>query len=127
MLASVEPHEFLSKDEFEALSDDEALAYVQRFHPALDAALKSGDVDRVLPFSEHLADLVEWTQSPEDYTRMVALPFWNAQWENIDKFVETLEELSASPELDESDRRFAAESLERARAIQEHKRGLEDL
>jgi ribosome assembly protein YihI (activator of Der GTPase) len=47
--------------------------------------------------------------------------------ENVDQLEARLEVLATSPELSEADRRWAAESLDKARALREHEREAEDL
>jgi ribosome assembly protein YihI (activator of Der GTPase) len=47
--------------------------------------------------------------------------------ENADQLEARLEELATSPELSEADRGWAAESLDKARAMREHKREADDL
>jgi len=47
--------------------------------------------------------------------------------ENAKQLEVRLEELATSPELSEADRSWAAESLDKARAMNDHKREAEDL
>jgi ribosome assembly protein YihI (activator of Der GTPase) len=47
--------------------------------------------------------------------------------ENTDQLEARLEELARSPELSEADRSWAADTLDKARAMREHKREAKDL
>ena len=112
----VEPEEFISQSAWEKLSHQEQDAYYERFSESLRAVLQGRNSDRALLFADHFDDLASWTLSE-----------WNVILENADQLVARLEELATSPELSEPDRSWAAESLDKARAMRERKREAEDL
>jgi hypothetical protein len=107
----VEPEEFISQSAWEKLSHQEQDAYYERFSESLRAVLQGRNSDRALLFAEHWDDLASWTRSA-----------WNVMLENADQLEARLEDLATSP-----DRSWAAESLDKARAMREHKRQAEDL
>ena len=112
----LEPEEFISQSAWEKLSHQEQDAYYERFSESLRAVLQGRNSDRALLFADHFDDLASWTRSA-----------WNVMVENADQLEARLEELATSPELSEADRSWAAESLDKARAMREHKREAEDL
>lgn len=112
----VEPEEFISQSAWEKLSHQEQDAYYERFSESLRAVLQGRNSDRALLFADHWDDLASWTRSA-----------WNVMLENADQLEARLEELATSPELSEADRSWAAESLDKARAMREHMREAEDL
>ena len=112
----MEPEEFISQAAWEKLSGQEQDAYYERFSESLRAVLEGRNSDRALLFAEHWDDLASWTLSA-----------WNVMLENADQLETRLKELATSPELSEADRSWAAESLDKARAMREHKREAEDL
>ena len=112
----MEPEEFISQSAWEKLSPQEQDAYYERVSESLRAVLQGRNSDRALLFAEHWDDLASWTRSA-----------WNVMLENADQLEARLEELATSPELSEADRSWAAESLDKARAMREHKREAEDL
>ena len=112
----MEPEEFISRSAWEKLSYQEQDAYYERFSESLRAVLQGRNSDRALLFADHFDDLASWTRSA-----------WNVMVENADQLEARLEELATSPELSEADRSWAAESLDKARAMREHKREAEDL
>jgi hypothetical protein len=112
----VEPEEFISQSAWEKLSPQEQDAYFERFSKSLRAVMQGRNSDRALLFADHFDDLASWTRSA-----------WNMMLENADQLEARLEELATSPELSEADRSWAAESLDKARAMREHKREAEDL
>jgi ribosome assembly protein YihI (activator of Der GTPase) len=67
-------------------------------------------------FADHWDDLASWTRLE-----------WNVMLENTDQLEARLEELARSPELSEADRSWAADTLDKARAMREHKREAKDL
>jgi hypothetical protein len=111
----VEPEEFISQSAWAKLSNQEQDAYYERFSESLRAVLQGRNSDRALLFAEHWDDLASWTLSA-----------WNVMLENADQLEARLEELATSPELSEADRSWAADSLDRARAMRDHKREGED-
>jgi hypothetical protein len=112
----VEPEEFISQSAWEKLSYQEQDAYLERFSESLRVVLQGRNSDRALLFADHWDDLASWTRSA-----------WNVMLENADQLEARLEELTTSPELSEADRSWAAESIDKARAMREHKREAEDL
>ena len=112
----VEPEEFISQSAWEKLSHQEQDAYYERFSESLRAVLQGRNSDRALLFADHFDDLANWTRSA-----------WNVMLEKNDHLEARLEELATSPELSEADRSWAAESLNKARAMHDHKREAEDL
>lgn len=112
----MEPEDFISQSAWEKLSHQEQDAYYERFSESLRAVLQGRNSDRALLFADHWDDLASWTRSE-----------WNVVLENADQLEARLEELARSPELSEADRSWAAESLDKARAMREHKREAEDL
>jgi hypothetical protein len=114
--APVEPEEFISQAAWEKLSHEEQDAYYERFSESLRAVLQGRNSDRALLFADHWDDLASWTRSA-----------WNVMLENAKQLEVRLEELATSPELSEADRSWAAESLDKARAMNDHKREAEDL
>ena len=105
----MEPEEFISQSAWERLSDQEQEAYYERFSESLRAVLQGRTSDRALLFADHWDDLASWTLSA-----------WNVMLENADQLEARLEELATSPELSEADRSWAAESLDKARAMRGH-------
>jgi len=112
----VEPYEFVSQSAWEKLSHQEQDAYVERFSESLRAVMQGRNSDRALLFADHWDDLASWTRSA-----------WNLMLEDADQLEARLEELATSRELSEADRSWAAESLDKARAVREHKREAEDV
>ena len=112
----MEPEEFISQAAWEKLSHEEQDAYYERFSESLRAVLQGRNSDRALLFADHWDDLASWTRSA-----------WNVMLENAKQLEVRLEELATSPELSEADRSWAAESLDKARAMNDHKREAEDL
>ncbi|HEX3237057.1 MAG TPA: hypothetical protein VHQ99_01485 [Gaiellaceae bacterium] len=112
----MEPEEFISRSAWEKLSHQEQDAYYERFSESLRAVMRGRNSDRALLFADHWDDLASWTRSA-----------WNVMLENVDQLEARLEVLATSPELSEADRRWAAESLDKARALREHEREAEDL
>jgi hypothetical protein len=112
----VEPEEFISQSAWAKLSQQEQDAYYERFSESLRAVLQGRNSDRALLFADHFDDLANWTRSA-----------WNVMLEKNDHLEARLEELATSPELSEADRSWAAESLDKARAMHEHKGEAEDL
>jgi hypothetical protein len=112
----VEPEEFISQSAWEKLSPQEQDAYFERFSESLRAVMQGRNSDRALLFADHFDDLASWTRSA-----------WNVLSENADQLEARLEVLATSPELSEADRSWAAESLEKARAMREHERGADEL
>jgi hypothetical protein len=112
----VEPEEFISRSAWEKLSHQEQDAYYERFSESLRAVLQGRNSDRALLFADHWDDLASWTRSA-----------WNVMLENADQLEARLEKLAASPELSEADRSWAAESLDKARAMRDPQREIEDL
>lgn len=112
----MEPEEFISQSAWEKLSHQEQDAYYERFSESLRAVLRGRNSDRALLFADHWDDLASWTRSA-----------WNKMWENADQLEARLEQLATSPELSEADRSWAAETLDKARAMREHRREVEGL
>jgi hypothetical protein len=124
----MEPSEFLSRDQFEKLPEEEAIAYMERVGREMHDAIDSGEkTARTLAFTEHYVDLAEWTLSPEDFERWIKRPSWEAVWDNAEEMLATLERLSESEELSEAERRDALERAEQFRALAQHKRDIESL
>ena len=111
----MEPYEFISQSAWEKLSRQEQDAYLERFSEALRAVMQGRNSDRALLFADHWDDLASWTHSA-----------WNVMSENADQLEARLEKLATSPELSEADRSWAAESLDKARAMREQEREAED-
>lgn len=111
----MEPEEFIAQSDWEKLSHQEQDAYYERFSESLRGVMQGRNSDRALLFAEHWDDLASWTRSA-----------WNVMLENADQLEARLKELATSPELSEADRRWAAESLDKARAMREHKRQAEN-
>ena len=112
----VEPYDFISQSAWEKLSHQEQDAYFERFSESLRAVLQGRNSDRALLFADHWDDLASWTSSE-----------WSVMLEDAEQLEARLEELASSPELSEADRSWAAESLDRARAVREHDREAQDL
>lgn len=111
----MEPEEFISQSAWEELSHQEQDTYYERFSESLRVVLQGRNSDRALLFADHWDDLASWTRSA-----------WNVMQENAEQLEARLLELATSPELSEADRSWAADSLNKARALREHKREAED-
>jgi hypothetical protein len=125
----MEPLDFLTRGEFERLSDEEAGRYVER----LDAAFKtvttgqpSKDAARSLAVLNHWADVQEWVLPPEELDRGRRF-VWDFLWERAEQIPGMWEKLLAHPEFPESERTRVEALLEQARGVAEHKRSLAEL
>jgi hypothetical protein len=123
----VEPDEFLTRAGIEALSEAEEDDYADRFFAAYRAAMQSRNFGRRLAFTQHLADLAEWTLPHDEYVQKIELPAWNLMWEDPEQFIATLEELANSPEATEEDRQRLAGDIAKLQTMAEAKRQLGDL
>lgn len=123
----MEPDDFLTREEYEALDDMERLAYLERVVAEADRAKQAGDEYRQVDFATHVLDLSKWTMTPEDYERSVERKFWDAAMENAEKIREIFVQASTNPDLTEEERADAAERLPALEAMIEHKRDLAGL
>jgi hypothetical protein len=84
---------FLSREEFERLSDDEALACIEFFEEELDRTLNAEqhDLQRFLDVDAHWCEVAEWVLEPAEYEKLVTRPAWDSLWDNSDKLVASLE------------------------------------
>ncbi len=123
----MEPDEFITREAFERLSEEERNRYVIGFTVALGPILDrpvNVDAQRQLDYITHYLDLVEWVLPPEEYEQMVKLPMWNAAWENAETMKRALE--GTRDNLDPGPRRAGRGrgKLDAVKLMIEHKRNL---
>lgn len=123
----MDPTDFLSREEFERLSEEDAERYTEDVAAGFVSAEGAGDEERLVSFAIHQLDLAEWTLPAEEYERLIREPLWDAAWANAQTFRESLEQHLASAELTAAERSRVLALVEHARTIEEHKRSLEEL
>jgi hypothetical protein len=123
----MEPSDFATRDEFEGLSDEEALAYFERLRDTLMEKLKSAHPFTQVEFAEHYYDVLEWTLPPEDYERLVRRPLSDTLFENVEVMRDALLRVLASPDVPASEKQKILPRLDQVLWMTEHKRDLDDL
>lgn len=124
----MEPSDFLTRDEFDQLSAEEAARYAESLARAVREAEKNPDAapDYRVAVTSHWLAVVEWVLPPEEFDRRVRRVMWDELWGHADEIVRTWEELLASPEVPETEKPKIRERLAQARDILEHKRSLDE-
>jgi hypothetical protein len=122
----VEPDEFLTRDEFENLSDDEQGAYYDEVSQELRTA-SGTEIDRQLAIAEHWCEILEWTLEPEEYERLIRRPLWNERWERAEQLATVYRKALASGELTAEEQQTAEAGLRETEDLIAHKRDLENL
>jgi hypothetical protein len=123
----VEPDEFLTRDEFLALSEKERLGYAASVVATAKLAKEDGDEARQVEFAIHFLDLSKWVLPPEEYERAVKDRFWAAAFEDAEQIRSLMLKASQNPDLTEEERADAAARLPALEAMIEHKRSLAEL
>jgi hypothetical protein len=123
----VQPSEFLSQSEFVALGDEEQAEYIIRVNEAFQDAVEKRNETLTIDVAQHLVDILSWTLPEEEFDRRVRRRFWDAAWENAETIEQVLQDALESDELSAKEKAEAAEHLESARMVLEHKRTIEDL
>jgi hypothetical protein len=75
-------HDFLAREQFEALSEDEQLTYADHLSRALREA---HTLDEKLTISGHyFFEVAEWVFSPDEVDRKFRRPLWDMFWDNAE-------------------------------------------
>lgn len=121
----MEPDEFITREAFSALTEDERAAYMAGFVVELGPLLHDEERDdsRALDFISHYFNLLEWTSTPEEYERDVRSKLWDTTWANAEVMLAALEGYE-DPSLTDAERADLAARIESVRAIIEHKGNL---
>jgi hypothetical protein len=119
----MDANDFLDRESFEALPDDEQIAYHQRVFEDMKQAEGVAAIDHL----RHIYDIAEWTLSEEEVDRLLRRPLWDLGWENAERMEATLVQAIESGELTDEEIVDARQTLERAREVLQHKRDLENL
>ncbi len=119
----MDEHDYLSREDFERLTDEEQLAYYQDVRVELDEETVGARLARM----SHIYDIAEWMMPGEEIVRLISLPLWNMAWENVEMIEATLVEAIASGKLSGDELTSAQKILERARQVLQEKRDLENL
>jgi hypothetical protein len=123
----MKPSDFLSIDDFANLTGEEQADYVQAFLEAFHELPDDADGETKLAFVKHYFDLAEQLLSPAEFEKQIRSKLWDTAWSNSDLMVEVIERGIASGDLTDEEIEGAPESLQRARALAEHKHTLDGL
>jgi hypothetical protein len=127
----LEPHEFISREDFDALDERARTAYVSRFAVALGPIFNdnAGEVDAStkLDYIKHYFDVMEWMLPPDEYDKQVRTPLWETAWENAEEIRASVAGAATGTDLDDDERAHAEQLLQSVQAMVEHKRGLDEL
>lgn len=116
------PQDFLSREQFDQLSDDEATRYIESVHSRIESEY---DTSRKLRIATHFLDVLEWILPPEVYEQTVRRPAWDLSWRNAEAFLALFEQYAASAP--EAERERIGYYIDQLRPIVDHKRALDDL
>jgi hypothetical protein len=124
----LESFRFLTRIEFEALSDEDALTYFDRLQTELDAAARDRTgITRRLDLIAHLEEVVGWVLTSDEFYKLVTRPSWDRYWAHAEEIAASLERALSSPELSDDERCRASALLANVHEVLEHKRSLDSL